>query len=67
MGGENVFETKIKNEFCLVVGNEGNGVSQRLKDVATVTVSIPMENGMESLNVAVSAGILMYLLKHDRR
>ena len=63
MNGENVFTRKKRGDFCLVIGNEGNGVSERLKSLAGETVSIPMENGTESLNAAVSAGILMYALK----
>ncbi|MBQ0098980.1 MAG: RNA methyltransferase [Firmicutes bacterium] len=63
MYGENIFNFR-KNDFvCLVIGNEGNGVSDFIKSKASYTVSIPMENGMESLNASVSAGILMYLLK----
>ena len=63
MGGENVFNANVENDFCLVIGNEGHGVSTLLRQRADFTVSIPMENGMESLNAAVSAGILMYNLK----
>ena len=63
MFGESVFTKKIKQRFCLVIGNEGRGVSQKIKNSAAQTVSIPMENGVESLNAAVSAGILMYNLK----
>ncbi len=67
MFGDNVFKkAEFKNKkFCLVIGNEANGVSKELKSLASHTVSIPMENGMESLNAAVSAGILMYALKSD--
>lgn len=65
MNGENVFETRINGNFCLVIGNEANGVSAFMRDRATLSVKIPMENGMESLNAAVSAGILMYELKND--
>lgn len=64
MGGENVFEKKIAGKFCLVIGNEGRGVSDRLKAMADITVSIPMQNQVESLNASVSAGILMYNLKN---
>ena len=64
MNGKNVFETKISEKFCIVIGNEGRGVSQEVKEKASVTISIPMENQMESLNASVSAGILMYLLKN---
>lgn len=63
MNGENVFGLKVDAPFCLCIGNEGRGVSDELKKRADITVSIPMENGMESLNAAVSAGILMYQLK----
>ena len=67
MNGENVFEFAKKNSgnFCLVIGNEANGVSEHVKSIASNVVSIPMENGMESLNAAVSAGILMYSLKSN--
>ncbi len=64
MNGENVFTHQAKAPLCLVIGNEGHGVSEVVRKRATVTVKIPMENGMESLNAGVSAGILMYSLKN---
>ena len=63
MSGENLFEYKSPKKFCLVIGNEGHGVSKEFRGIADKTVSIPMQNGMESLNAAVSAGLLMYTLK----
>ncbi len=63
MDGENVFELNNDKDICLVIGNEGKGVSQTLRERADLTVSIPMQNGVESLNASVSAGILMYVLK----
>lgn len=63
MQGENVFELKMQSKFCLVIGNEGSGVSEIVRKKAEYSVSIPMQNGVESLNAAVSAGILMYNLK----
>ncbi len=63
MNGENVFEFNAPNEFCLVIGNEGRGISQEIREKANCIVAIPMQNGMESLNASVSAGILMYQLK----
>lgn len=62
MNGEPVGAAKLNGRFCLCIGNEGNGVSEEIKRRAAKTVSIPMKNGMESLNAAVSAGILMYSL-----
>lgn len=63
MCGENVFDHVPETDFCLVIGNEGRGVSAQMKNRADFTVSIPMENGVESLNAAVSAGLIMYGLK----
>ncbi len=63
MNGQDVFNISVKGDVCLVIGNEGNGVSDYLKKKANLTVKIPMQNGVESLNAAVSAGILMYALK----
>lgn len=45
---------------ALVVGNEGAGVSPALEAAAHHRVAIPLARGVESLNVAVAAGILLY-------
>lgn len=66
MNGENVFSFNYGKPICLVIGNEGNGVSEYVRGKSEFTVSIPMQNGMESLNAAVSAGILMYSLKKQQ-
>ena len=63
MKGEDISLTEKIEEFCLVIGNEGQGVSQEVIEKASKKVAIPMQNSMESLNAAVSAGIIMYLLK----
>lgn len=48
--------------FGLMVGNEGAGSQADLLDLADVTVHIPLAKEVESLNVAVAAGILMFHL-----
>lgn len=53
----------VKN-FCLVVGNEANGISDYSKEHADFLVKIPMENDMESLNVAIASAILLYKLNN---
>ncbi|MFL5402903.1 MAG: TrmH family RNA methyltransferase [Gemmatimonadales bacterium] len=45
---------------ALVVGNEGAGVGLSLEEAADRRVAIPLTRGVESLNVAVAAGILLY-------
>ena len=63
MGGEDVFSYAAPEKFCLAVGSEGNGLSELVRSRADVTVRIPMDARSESLNAAVSAGILMYALR----
>jgi TrmH family RNA methyltransferase len=66
MGGENVFTVSAPEKFALVIGNEANGISEEVFQHATKTVKIPMSETQESLNAAVSAGIIMYLLNKDQ-
>ncbi len=49
--------------FGLIVGNEGAGVSESLLALCDQNVYIPIYGKVESLNVAVAAGILMYGLQ----
>lgn len=63
MGGEDVFSYAAPEKFCLAVGSEGSGLSALVRGRADVTVCILMDARTESLNAAVSAGILMYALR----
>jgi RNA methyltransferase, TrmH family len=47
--------------LCLILGNEARGVDESLLALADQNVRIPM-GGIDSLNVAIAGGILMYLL-----
>ena len=60
--GVDVKDAVLDNNFGLIIGNEGNGVSKSLQNLSDVTVTIPMQNNVESLNASVSASILMYNL-----
>lgn len=48
---------------AVIIGNEGQGISDEVRASAEQTVFLPMETAMESLNAAVAASILAYLLK----
>ena len=65
MGGVNLFSFAPPPRFALVIGNEGNGVSDEVKNAATHTVRIPMRQTQESLNASVAAGIAMYFLAKE--
>ncbi len=62
MGGANVFTFTPPKRFLLAIGNEANGISDEVRARASHTVKIPMRDTQESLNAAVSAGIIMYEL-----
>ena len=66
MGGENVFDCKIGSSYCLILGNEGNGISEFFRKNSDKTIAIPMQNGIESLNVAVAAGIALYAMAQNQ-
>ena len=61
LDGDPFYDRKdIAPSFVLVIGNEGNGISDEVKAVATHCLCLPMRGGAESLNAAVAAGIMMY-------
>ena len=61
LDGNPFFErTEVFSSFVLIVGNEGNGISEPVKAEATHRFCLPMRGGAESLNAAVAAGIMMY-------
>ena len=62
MGGANVFSFQAPKRFALAIGNEANGISDVVQEKAVHTVKIPMQSTQESLNAAISAGIIMYVL-----
>ena len=65
MKGEDIFSFTPPEKYCLCIGNEGGGISERVLKSAAHTVKIPMSKTCESLNAAVSAGIAMYTLKNN--
>ncbi|MBQ1251577.1 MAG: RNA methyltransferase [Firmicutes bacterium] len=52
-------------KVAVVLGNEGNGISDNWRGGSYRGVMIPMENGVESLNVAMAAGIIAF--DHHRK
>lgn len=48
------------DKFAVVVGNEANGISNVSKEYADELIIIPMKNNIESLNVGIASGIILY-------
>lgn len=62
MDGKNVYESKLKNDAILVMGNEANGISKEILELITNTLTIPQFGELqktESLNVATATAILL--------
>lgn len=60
MDGENILTANVPKPLLFVAGNEAHGVRDSLKDIAKHVYSLPMQNGIESLNVAVATSVAMY-------
>ncbi|MDD2827956.1 MAG: RNA methyltransferase [Sulfuricurvum sp.] len=58
---EDIHSLKIPSRAIFVLGNESEGVSREIELLSSVRVSIPMHRGVESLNVAITAGIVAFL------
>jgi 23S rRNA (guanosine2251-2'-O)-methyltransferase len=57
---QSLFDQRLTGHCVYVLGNESEGVSQAVRDMADTSLSIPMANGVESLNVAVTASLIAY-------
>lgn len=61
--GEPLNSSAAPARVAIAVGNEGAGVSPEMRAIAGRSVSLPISSGVESLNVAVAAGIILYELR----
>ena len=50
----------VPERFGIVIGNEGRGISDNVRDLCDKFIYIDMNNDCESLNASVAASILMY-------
>ena len=65
MNGQNLYTAKIKGQVGVVVGNEGNGISQEMRQISTNAIKIPMCNNLESLNAGVSGSVVMLYISNQ--
>ena len=56
--------SSTQNKIALVLGEEVHGIAPKLRDLCDELVEIPMFGKKESFNVAVSAGIALYVLRN---
>ena len=63
LGGVNVKDIEIPEKCAIVIGNEGRGISDSVRDLCDKFIYISMNGDCESLNAAVAASIIMYEVK----
>lgn len=68
LAGKNDYDCEdYRKGTAILIGNEGNGLSDELSQAADILVKIPMCGQLESLNAAMAAGIFMYEAARQRR
>lgn len=65
-GKKSYYEQDYLKDTCFMIGNEANGLSDSLAQMATDYIRIPMSGQVESLNAGVAAALLMYEAKRQR-
>jgi 23S rRNA (guanosine2251-2'-O)-methyltransferase len=60
MEGEAVYKKDLRGRVAFVLGSEGAGISRLLKECCDGMAGIPSQGKIDSLNVSVAAGVLMY-------
>lgn len=61
-GGKNIKDIEKPDKFVLIIGNEGQGMSEKISSLCDEYLYIKMNDKVESLNASVAASILLYEL-----
>jgi len=64
--GKSLWDADLTGPTVVVLGSEGGGVPAPLRKIAAVTVRIPIADPVDSLNVAVAAGVLLFEARRQR-
>ena len=57
----NIYDLTESKKSIFVLGNESDGVSKEVENLCNDSISIPMQRGVESLNVAVTASLIAFI------
>lgn len=66
MGGTVMYDLNLTGSIGLVIGNEGDGVSDLVKKNCDMIAAIPMKGDIDSLNASVATGVLAYEIVRQR-
>jgi TrmH family RNA methyltransferase len=65
-GGIDFRKADLRTPVALVMGNEASGLPERLLELTDHQISVPMNDAVESLNVAMVAGLVLYEAARQR-
>ena len=65
-GETSLYDLELRGKTALLVGNEGAGLSPRLRDAASVRAKIPISRRMESLNAAAAGTVALFETARQR-
>lgn len=65
-GGTSMYDVDFTGPSAILLGGEGPGLPEDLLNAADVKLSIPMHGGIESLNAAVAAALVLYEAQRQR-
>ena len=66
MEGAAAWEKDLRGRAAIIFGGEGSGISRILRDSCDAMISIPKYGRLDSLNVSVAAGVLLYEVNRQR-
>lgn len=66
-GDQSLYEADLKGPLAVVMGAEGSGMRRLTREQCDFTVSLPMLGTVESLNVSVAAGVVLYEAVRQRK
>jgi len=64
---KSIYEIDYEFPICFIVGNEVNGVSEQISELADIHAELPMLGIKQSLNVSVAVGIVGYEFSRNYR
>ncbi|MEY2865286.1 MAG: TrmH family RNA methyltransferase [Candidatus Methylopumilus sp.] len=60
LSGKSIFQEDLKGPVAFIFGNEGNGIHSETMRLTSHSIHIPMEKGIESLNVSAAVSVCLY-------
>jgi 23S rRNA (guanosine2251-2'-O)-methyltransferase len=67
MEGEALYERDLSGRVAVILGGEGAGISRLLRESCDAMIAVPSLGRIDSLNVSVAAGVILYEILRQRK